>query len=158
MYERSSKKITKKLNESSGRKLVVHEQVLLDNVHSESSDNTERSEHKKLFNYAKGKENNPNPVSHFDFAVCEKNDDGVEMVRLLIEVDGAFHRGSNRAYKTTKIRDNKKDEWVYDILKAGNIFLRLSTDGTTVNEEDEIVKRLENRSTIPIWYKKQHLY
>lgn len=153
--------ITERLNKTADTKLTVYHNALVADLFSESSEKAEYNEHRELFNYVNGTENdNYNARSHFDFVVCEKNGGGKEKVRLIIEVDGAYHRGSGKGLELMEDRDNKKNEWVINILQAEAIFLRFPTDGSRIDkaetedetEDETILKTLGKTNPIEIWY------
>ncbi|MCM1488041.1 MAG: AAA domain-containing protein [Firmicutes bacterium] len=94
----------------------------------------------ELLEYAKN--------SRLDFVVCQGN-----TVRLIIEVDGAYHRsGGEDRSKWDKIRkcDELKNRWMSEILGAEDIFLRIPTDGTTSKEEELIQNKLEESGNTSI--------
>lgn len=157
------------LNRTADKKLKLYDHALIADIYSKSSQKADREAHEELFNYVYGNENNNyNAVSHFDFVICEEshdeNDGGKEKVRLIIEVDGAFHRYDNfKDLDADKKRDEKKNTWVKYILQAGGIFLRFPTDGSRIiindhavdeTEDRTILKALENTDPIDIWYEK----
>lgn len=76
--------------------------------------------------------------SRMDFAVCEGN-----RIRLLIEVDGAFHRD---AISHCNECDRAKDMWIRQLLQAEDMFMRLPTDGSTENEIEIIEAALAGGS------------
>lgn len=78
--------------------------------------------------------------SRVDFALCQGN-----QIRLLIEVDGAFHRDY---LPDRRESDEDKNFWIQELLQAEDIFLRLPTDGTTENEIELIESRLAAAKTV----------
>lgn len=79
-------------------------------------------------------------TSRIDFALCEGT-----RIRLLVEVDGAYHRDRRSAVWRN---DRKKDRWIRELLKAGDIFVRLPTDGSTENEMALLRSRLAGGKTV----------
>lgn len=71
--------------------------------------------------------------SRIDFALCQEN-----QVRLLIEVDGAYHREEGSEVQRN---DQRKDRWI-ELLQAESCFLRLPTDGSGVQEMEAVRQRL----------------
>lgn len=68
-----------------------------------------------------------------DFALLDE-----DRIRLLLEVDGEYHRSDS----DRKTHDAQKDTLIRTLLGAGELFLRLPTDGTTENEMELIREKL----------------
>ena len=73
-----------------------------------------------------------------DFVICKGR-----AVKLIIEVDGSYHRGADiDADKRQQVNDNdnKKNRWICDKdkLNGGKIFIRMPTDGTFVQTYQEV--------------------
>ncbi len=70
-----------------------------------------------------------------DFAVCKG-----KQVRLILEVDGSFHRSDE--YR--KSCDELKDKWINELLKGGSLYLRLTTDGSSSGERNKLTDLITN--------------
>lgn len=72
--------------------------------------------------------------SRIDFALCKEG-----RVRLMLEVDGEQHRDDDPAQAA---RDHSKDIWMRELLRAGERYRRIPTDGSTTNELEELAALL----------------
>lgn len=71
-----------------------------------------------------------------DFVVCRGG-----QVRLILEVDGGYHRTQDEKQEKC---DSNKDLWIKEVLGSDSIYLRLSTDGTSENEEAAVKEIINN--------------
>ncbi|MGN0656859.1 MAG: AAA domain-containing protein, partial [Ruminiclostridium sp.] len=85
--------------------------------------------------------------ARFDFVLCNGNS-----VKLIIEVDGSYHRSRNySSYAPDKSQlDEMKDTIVRDYLVGEDIFMRIPTNGKTDNEIEMIKKKLDMNTTAEI--------
>lgn len=89
-------------------------------------------------------------MSAIDFVVVKKDKNG-NRVRLILEVDGSYHREDKKQIEN----DEKKTRYIKALLGSENdeeinhIFLRLPTDGTTRNEQ-ETIKKLVKESEMSV--------
>lgn len=82
-------------------------------------------------------------TSSFDFVLVKD-----DCIKLILEVDGSYHRGSFSKIKECSqyYLDSLKDKWIEELLGAEELFLRLPTNGTTHNETELIRDKLNNNA------------
>lgn len=112
----------------SGQEYEVLREVPLSRLRNDSADPGKCGD-EKLLDYVN------DSFTRLDLVVCRGNS-----VRLIIEVDGSYHRGADEdpeERRKVKERDNKKNKWICDILGGDKIFLRMPADGTFIQTWQE---------------------
>ena len=93
--------------------------------------------------------------ARLDFVICIE-----DSVKLIIETDGSYHRGSSAEKsdrEKARSNDKKKEKWINDILKAKDIFISKPTDGSSSNEIEYIESILEKNTNISIKIRKENV-
>lgn len=91
-------------------------------------------------------------LSRLDFVICED-----EKIKLIIEIDGQFHRSDFSEGNIQNLRDKKKDIWIKELLSAGGIFIRFPTNGTTDSEIELVKQKLSAETEVNLTLSKEDI-